>query len=241
MHVLLYQPEIPPNTGNVARLCAATGCELHLIEPLGFRLEDRYLKRAGLDYWPEVTLSVWPDLAAYLRGPGQGRRLVLTSARQGHAVHRFSFSPDDTLVMGRETSGLPPDVQALSPHRVRIPIRGAVRSLNLATATGIVLYQALAACGELDRWETDAHNALVCTDGGTDRIDSGGSESAESKTSGTACHRTAESGTTPENRLGTGIPQLHASADSGPVDENRPGAAARRSTQNGVAVSEGLC
>lgn len=154
MHVLLYQPEIPPNTGNVARLCAATGCELHLIEPLGFRLEDRYLKRAGLDYWPEVRLSVWPDLESYLRGPGRGRRLVLTSARQGLAVHRFPFTPDDTVVMGRETSGLPPEVQALSPHRVRIPIRGAVRSLNLATATGIVLYQALACCGELDRWET---------------------------------------------------------------------------------------
>ena len=83
MHIVLFQPEIPPNTGNVARLCAGTDTELHLIEPLGFSLEDRYLKRAGLDYWPHVRLSVWKDFDAYLAGPGRGRRLVGTSARRG--------------------------------------------------------------------------------------------------------------------------------------------------------------
>lgn len=147
MDIVLYQPEIPPNTGNVARLSAAFGLDLHLIEPLGFSLDDRYLKRAGLDYWPHVRLSVWPDLSAYLAGPGAGKRLVLTSARQGAAPHRFAFTPDDALVFGRETSGLPPEVKALSEHRVRIPIRGAVRSLNLSTAVGIVTYQALVSAG----------------------------------------------------------------------------------------------
>ena len=76
MHVVLFQPEIPPNTGNVARLCAAMQVSLHLIEPLGFKLEDRYLKRAGLDYWPHVDMAVWPDLDAYIRNAGAGRRLA---------------------------------------------------------------------------------------------------------------------------------------------------------------------
>ena len=114
MHVVLFQPEIPPNTGNVARLCAAMQVSLHLIEPLGFKLEDRYLKRAGLDYWPHVDMTVWPGLDAYLRNAGAGRRLVLTSARRGVALHRFAFTENDSLVFGRETSGLPPEVIALS-------------------------------------------------------------------------------------------------------------------------------
>lgn len=156
MHVVLFQPEIPPNTGNVARLCAATRVSLHLIEPLGFKLEDKYLKRAGLDYWPHVDMCVWPDLAAYIAGPGAGRRLVMASARGGEPVHRFAFSTSDTLVMGRETKGLPESVYALSPYRIRISMCGEVRSLNLSTATGIVLYQALASCGALDEWEAQA-------------------------------------------------------------------------------------
>ena len=96
MHVVLFQPEIPPNTGNVARLCAAMQVSLHLIEPLGFKLEDRYLKRAGLDYWPHVDMAVWPDLDAYIRNAGAGRRLVLTSARRGAALHRFEFTENDS-------------------------------------------------------------------------------------------------------------------------------------------------
>lgn len=150
MHVVLVYPEIPPNTGNVARLCAATGTELHLIEPLGFSLADRYLKRAGLDYWPHVRLHVWPDMAAYVSGPGKDRRLVMTSSRSGDPVHRFAFTPGDALLFGPETRGLPPKVLALSTHHTRIPIRGVVRSLNLSTAVGIVLHQALALTGALD-------------------------------------------------------------------------------------------
>ncbi len=151
MHIVLYHPEIPPNTGNVARLCAATRTRLHLIEPLGFSLDDRYLKRAGLDYWPHVPLTVWPSWEDFLARGVEGRRLVTTSARGGTAVHRFTYAPDDMLVFGPETTGLPQEVLDLTPHRVCIPIWGEVRSINLSTATGVVLYQALAATGELDQ------------------------------------------------------------------------------------------
>jgi len=161
MHVLLYQPEIPPNTGNIARLCAAARIGLHLVEPLGFRLEDRYLKRAGLDYWPLVDMHVWPSLDAYLAA-FPARRLIMTSAKgNGMPAHRFPFAWEDTLLFGRETSGLPDDVLALSPHRVRIPFApevrreehsACVRSLNLSTAAGIIVYFALERCGILDAW-----------------------------------------------------------------------------------------
>ena len=153
MHIVLFEPEIPPNTGNIARLCAATQTPLHLIEPLGFSLSDRYLRRAGCDYWPHVPLSVWPSLTAYLEADGLGRRLVAASAKQGQAVHRLAFSPNDSLLFGKETKGLPDWVLELAPCRVRVPHGKQVRSLNLSTAAGIVLYQALACCDLLDRWE----------------------------------------------------------------------------------------
>ncbi|MCC8193466.1 MAG: tRNA (cytidine(34)-2'-O)-methyltransferase [Deltaproteobacteria bacterium] len=150
MHIVLFEPEIPPNTGNIARLCAATGTALHLIEPLGFSLEDRHLKRAGLDYWPHVAVTVWPEFAAYRANDGAGKRLVMTSSRGGTFLHKFVYTPDDALVFGPETRGLPDSILALSEYKVHIPIRNAVRSLNLSTAAGIVLYQALAASGILD-------------------------------------------------------------------------------------------
>ncbi len=156
MHIVLFEPEIPPNTGNIARLCAATGVPLHLIEPLGFKLEDKYLKRAGLDYWPHITMQVWPNFAAY-RQANPGTRLVCTSAKvpeNGQApapVHRFGYTVDDALIFGPETRGLPQEILALTPHRVRIPtLKGTVRSLNLSTSAGIVLYAALASTGLLD-------------------------------------------------------------------------------------------
>jgi tRNA (cytidine/uridine-2'-O-)-methyltransferase len=150
MHIVLFEPEIPPNTGNVARLCAAMEVDLHLVEPLGFSLEDRYLKRAGLDYWPHVRFFVWPDIAAYLAGPGREKRLVASSSRAGQPVHRFDFSRNDAILLGPETRGLPEDVLKLAEHRVRIPITGQVRSLNLSTAAGILLAQAMAVCGMFD-------------------------------------------------------------------------------------------
>ena len=154
MHIVLYQPEIPPNTGNVARLCAAMRVPLHLVEPLGFSLEDRYLKRAGLDYWPHVRVSVWPDFASYLAQAGSGKRLVASSSRKGTSLQRFAFSPDDALLLGPETRGLPDEVLDRTPHRVRIPISDKVRSLNLSTAAGILLVQAMSATGLLDAVDT---------------------------------------------------------------------------------------
>lgn len=150
MQIVLFEPEIPPNTGNVARLCAATGTPLHLIEPLGFSLDDRYLKRAGLDYWPHVQVRVWPDWEAYLADGGAGKRHVLTSARTGDPVHSFKYTPDDALVFGPETRGLPASMMERYADHLRIPIWGEVRSLNLSTATGIVLYQAYASLGMLE-------------------------------------------------------------------------------------------
>jgi tRNA (cytidine/uridine-2'-O-)-methyltransferase len=146
VHLVLFTPEIPPNTGNVARLCAATRTPLHLVEPLGFSLEDRYLKRAGLDYWPEVNLAVWPDLEAY-RAAHPGRRLVLSSARRGERYDRFAFAPGDSLLLGPETRGLPGEFFDRFPHAVRLPIWGAVRSINLSTAAGVLLYEALRRTG----------------------------------------------------------------------------------------------
>jgi len=151
VHIVLFEPEIPPNTGNVARLCAAMQVELHLIEPLGFSLDDRYLKRAGLDYWPHVRISTWPCLEAYREGAGKDKRLVASSSRSGAPVHRFAFTPQDALLLGPETRGLPEEVLASVPFRVRIPIYNTVRSLNLATAAGILLVQAMNTAGMLDQ------------------------------------------------------------------------------------------
>lgn len=150
MHIVLFQPEIPPNTGNVARFCAATATQLHLIEPLGFKLEDRYLKRAGLDYWPNVSLSVWPHFDAYVAEAGQARRMVLTSARSGQALQHYSFTTADSLVFGPETRGLPAELMERFADHVRIPTFDAVRSINLSTAVGIVAYQAFIQTGLAD-------------------------------------------------------------------------------------------
>jgi tRNA (cytidine/uridine-2'-O-)-methyltransferase len=152
LHILLYEPEIPPNTGNVARLCAAMGTPLHLVEPLGFSLDDKRLKRAGLDYWPDVEMHVWPDLDAYLDGAGRQRRLVAATAkrtRRALAVQRAVFAPDDSLLFGPETRGLPARVLDQCGLRVHIPMLDSARSLNMSTAAGIVLYAALASLGAL--------------------------------------------------------------------------------------------
>jgi tRNA (cytidine/uridine-2'-O-)-methyltransferase len=146
LHVVLVEPEIPPNTGNIARMCAATGCALHLIQPLGFRIDDRALKRAGLDYWRAVRLVVHPSLADFLATFPAGRCWwVETTGALSYA--RAPFVHGDALVFGKETGALPQAL--LDEHRartLRIPMRGdAVRSINLSTAAGIVTYAALAA------------------------------------------------------------------------------------------------
>ena len=154
MQIVLFQPEIPPNTGTIARLCAATKTKLHLIKPLGFSLEDKYLKRAGLDYWPHVDLTIWENWEAFTQELPPNARLVCASARQGTSFHRFSFLSDDFLVMGRETKGLPPEIKNSHPC-IRIPIWGEVRSLNLANATTVIFYEAARQTGLLDTMEQD--------------------------------------------------------------------------------------
>lgn len=142
-HVILYQPEIPPNTGNVIRLCANSGAQLHLIEPLGFSLEDKQLRRAGLDYHEYATLRVHPDLAAALAAVAPARVLALSTRGQVR-YDRVAYRAGDAFLFGPETRGLPDSVlEALPPEqRLRLPMRPHNRSLNLSNAVAVVVYEA---------------------------------------------------------------------------------------------------
>lgn len=141
-HVALIQPQIPPNTGNIARLCAATGTPLHLIEPLGFEIDDRHLRRAGLDYWDDVDLWVHPDWFAFRDAISRDRCLYF-SANATTDYREAPFRANSVLVFGSETEGMPPRILEKHPERCfTIPMDGPVRSLNLANAVSIVLYEA---------------------------------------------------------------------------------------------------
>ena len=141
--IVLVQPEIPPNTGNVIRLAANAGAELHLVEPLGFTLSDRELKRAGLDYHEYTRLVVHPDWAACVAALGARRRYALTTHGR-RSLFACRLGIDDVFVFGRETAGLPEEILASFPddERIRIPMRPAVRSLNLSNAVAITVYEA---------------------------------------------------------------------------------------------------
>jgi tRNA (cytidine/uridine-2'-O-)-methyltransferase len=150
IRVALVEPEIPPNTGNIARLCAATNVPLHIVGATGFRLDDKAVRRAGLDYWPHVILSRHPNLTDLYESIPEARFVYLTTkATKSYAD--WDFSQDDCLVFGRETRGLPQLVLDSNWDRcLTIPMPNAkVRSLNLATAVGIVLYEALRQTGLL--------------------------------------------------------------------------------------------
>ena len=143
LNVVLVQPRIPPNTGNVARLCACTGARLHLVGPLGFSIADADLKRAGLDYWQFVFEKLYPDLDAFLKEHGQ-KRLHLTTARGEKSYTHVEYRPGDFLVFGSETEGLPRELLASRPEQVvTVPMLPERRSLNLSTCVGIVTYEAL--------------------------------------------------------------------------------------------------
>jgi tRNA (cytidine/uridine-2'-O-)-methyltransferase len=143
LHLVLVSPQIPPNTGNVARLCAVTGCRLILVEPLGFSIDDRHLKRAGLDYWDKVFLKLYPDYDAYLAEWPAARRWLF-SARSATSLYAARFEEGDHLVFGSETQGLPADLLAGgSGTSVTIPMLPERRSLNLSTAVGIATYEGL--------------------------------------------------------------------------------------------------
>jgi tRNA (cytidine/uridine-2'-O-)-methyltransferase len=141
--IVLVQPEIPPNTGNVIRLAANAGAELHLVQPLGFELTDRELKRAGLDYHEYTRLTVHADWAACLAKLGTRRRYALTTQGK-RSLFACELGDDDVFVFGRETSGLPKEVLAdfAEDARVRIPMQPAVRSLNISNAVAITVYEA---------------------------------------------------------------------------------------------------
>lgn len=150
LNIVLYQPEIPHNTGAVGRLCLATNARLHLIKPLGFSLEDKYLKRSGLDYWAEVDVNVWERWEDMLPQAGNARFFYVEV--QGSCVHweaNFAAEEDIYLVFGPETRGIPEAIMGTDPEKIlRIPMLGT-RSLNLATAVAITLYEAVRQRGGL--------------------------------------------------------------------------------------------
>lgn len=147
-NIVLIEPEIPPNTGNIARLCAATGTVLHLVGKLGFSIEDRYLKRAGLDYWEFVIMKRWLDLATLKASDPEGRFFFL-STKVTRSYLDAGFKRGDYIVFGKETKGLPEELLLANPDTsITIPMPSEnVRSLNLSTSAGIVLYEALRQSG----------------------------------------------------------------------------------------------
>ena len=150
-HIVLVEPEIPPNTGNIARLCGATGTILHLVGKLGFSIDDKHLKRAGLDYWEAVDVQRWESLQELQEKFPEGR-FWYTSKKAVKSHVQADFQAGDFLVFGKETLGLSEELlQSNAEQSIRIPIHNTVvRSLNLSTSAGIVLYEALRQTGQLD-------------------------------------------------------------------------------------------
>jgi len=144
LHIVLYQPEIPPNTGNIARLCACTGCTLHMVHPLGFELSDRQLKRAGLDYWQHLDIRHHDNWQALRQSLDTARPWYAFSTKGGRLLWDVPFQAGDVLVFGPETRGLPAAILG-ELASVRIPMRSdaPVRSLNLSSACAIVVYEAM--------------------------------------------------------------------------------------------------
>ncbi|HOB21050.1 MAG TPA: tRNA (uridine(34)/cytosine(34)/5-carboxymethylaminomethyluridine(34)-2'-O)-methyltransferase TrmL [Candidatus Atribacteria bacterium] len=147
LNIVLVEPEIPQNTGNIARTCAATGTVLHLVKPLGFSVEDRYLKRAGLDYWKYVDIRYYESLDEFLSMIPAGD-CYFTSTKGKHRYDEVKYSQDSYILFGKETKGLPEPLLAANYDRcIRIPMKAETRSLNLSNAAAIVLYEALRQLG----------------------------------------------------------------------------------------------
>lgn len=143
-NVVLINPEIPPNTGNIGRLCVAVGARLHLVKPLGFQIDDKQLKRAGLDYWKKLDLVIWESVDKYLESANPDQ-MILTGSKRGEIYYNLQFKAWDHILFGPETSGLSKELFEMFPSRIaRIPINlKKTRSLNLSTAAGIIVFEGL--------------------------------------------------------------------------------------------------
>ena len=149
LHIVLVEPEIPPNTGNIARTCAATGTKLHLVKPLGFSIDDKSLKRAGLDYWPYVDLEVHESLDDFLAAY-EGHRMFLATTKGAKRFTDHTYRDEDMFLFGRETKGLPrPFIESHKEMAIRIPMSEdtRLRSFNLANSANIILFEALRQLG----------------------------------------------------------------------------------------------
>jgi tRNA (cytidine/uridine-2'-O-)-methyltransferase len=146
--VVLYQPEIPPNTGNIIRMCANTSAELHLVEPLGFDLSDKQLRRAGLDYHEYARITRHADWQTCCQALA-GRRMFALTTGGSRSLYAVAFQPGDVFVFGRETAGLPPDIRDsfAAEARLRLPMRAGQRSLNLSNAAAVSIFEAWRQCG----------------------------------------------------------------------------------------------
>ncbi len=143
MNIVLLEPEMPANTGNIGRTCVATGTKLHLIEPLGFKLNDKLIKRAGLDYWDKLDVTVYSDYQDFLdRNPGA--KIYMATTKGLHVYSDVEYEPDCFLMFGKESAGIPEEILLENQDQcVRIPMWGDIRSLNLSNSVSIVLYEAL--------------------------------------------------------------------------------------------------
>ncbi len=143
MHIVLVEPEIPANTGNISRTCAITGASLHLVGPLGFSVDDKHLKRAGLDYWDKLDLHYYDSLEE-LQKKNPKQRFFYATTKAQNSYHKIAYLPDDFIVFGKETAGLPKSVlETNAKNCIRIPMGRDIRSLNLSNSVAIILYEAL--------------------------------------------------------------------------------------------------
>ena len=151
LHVVLYQPEIPPNTGNIGRTCVAVGAKLWLVKPLGFQIDEKQLRRAGLDYWPQLeweTVENWQELTEKLHDSIAQQRIWLLTKTAQRPYTTATFEKGDILVFGSESSGLPPEILSeFSAQKLRVPMRPQVRSLNLSATVALVMYEAVRQIG----------------------------------------------------------------------------------------------
>lgn len=143
LNIVLYEPEIPANTGNIGRTCVATGTRLHLIEPLGFQLTEKAIRRAGMDYWKDLDVTTYVNYEDFLQ-KNPGAKIYMATTKAKHVYTEVSYEPDCYIMFGKESAGIPEEILVKNPEEcIRIPMIGDIRSLNLSNSAAIVLYEAL--------------------------------------------------------------------------------------------------